>query len=225
MKRDNWQRLGRLLDNHGFISADFVADDPATRWFVCTHPESDVTSNLRFVFKPKMNVLTVHFGWNHQISRDFCLAALQADWPQGYAWLKEVGVICAPCLSLFNLADHLEWSLGGMPISDVAAVYENAETKLAEWLESRQWFCQDAKELLACYIADKAPFNWRGSNSAIRLALIAGLSNSINRSSADFDQCASDHFLLIETDMFGLGTAAGWISSLRARLSLSLGIS
>lgn len=217
MKQENWSRLGHLLEKHEFRPDPSCVHGSTAKWFVHAQPDAEVAVSLRFVFKPKMRVLTAHLGWSHGPARDFCLQALQADWPRGFAWLKEAGVFETPCLSLFNLADHLGWRLGGMPVGDVSAVCESAETRLGAWLESRQWIHQNAQALLACYIADHAPFNWRGSNSAIRLAQIAGLIRHLGVNIAEFDQCATNHAALIETDMFGLGGAVDWAARLRVR--------
>lgn len=96
MKRENWLRLGRVLERRGFVPDESCGHDGATRWFICVAPEAGVPTSLRFVFKPKMHVLTAHLGWPHGAAREFCLTALQADWPRGFAWLKEAGVNSAP---------------------------------------------------------------------------------------------------------------------------------
>lgn len=223
MKRESWLRLECMLERHGFLRDESRVEDAATKWFIRSSPDEDVTACLRFVFKPKMHVLTAHLGWSHKAVREFCLTALQSNWPQGFAWLKEAGVVDAPCLSLFNLADYMAWKLGGMSVGGDPAVYESAEIRLGEALEGTHWWQQDAQRLLAHYVNDQAPFDWRASNSAIRLAEIAGLSKVLGAGLAHFDRCASDHQALIETDMFGLGSASVWIASLRARLATSGG--
>lgn len=157
--------------------------------------------------------------WCHSASRDFCLAALEEDWPSGFAWLKEAGVIDAPCLLLFNLADYMGWKLGGIPVGSAPAVYESADVRSAEVLKQSQWMQQDSAGLLACYAEDRKPFGWRASNSAIRLAEVAALSSCVGSDTALFDRCASDHAAVIETDMFGMGTASGWLVALRSRLN------
>lgn len=220
MKTDNWRHLESMLGRYGFMSDSMPGSPEGARWFACTDPEDDaITTYLRFVFKPKMHVLTAHLGWRHRAVHDFCVTALEEDWPRGFAWLKDAGVINAPCLSLFNLADYMGWKLGGMPVGSAPAVYESAEVRLAEVLKQSQWMQQDSAGLLARYAEDRKPFGWRASNSAIRLAEVAGLSSCMGAGTALFDRCASDHAAAIETDMFGMGTASSWLFALRSRLA------
>lgn len=221
MKTDNWLDLARMLERYGFLPNSTPGRLDETRWFVGANSKDDaITTCLRFVFKPKMHVLTAHLGWRHSAARDFCLSALEKDWPRGFAWLKDAGVIDAPCLTMFNLADYMGWKLGGMPVGSAPAVYESAEVRLAEILEQGEWRHQDSAGLLTCYTDDRAPFSWQASNSAIRLAEVAGLSWSLGIDAALFDRCAQDHAAMIETDMFGLGKAASWTVALRTRLSI-----
>lgn len=220
MKADNWKNLEGMLDRRGFLPNATAGRSDETRWFVCVSPQDDaVTTCLRFVFKPKMHVLTAHVGWRHSAAREFCFEALEKDWPRGFAWLKDAGVIGAPCLSMFNLADYMGWKLGGMPVGSASSVYESAEVRLTEVLDQSQWGRQDSAGLLACYADDRLPFRWQASNSAIRLAEVAGLSWFLRADVALFDRCAREHAAVIETDMFSMGKASDWTGALRARLT------
>lgn len=219
MKNENWSHLESMLRGHGFWRMPAQQQDPLISWFACSVQDVDVTAYLRFVFKPKFRILTAHLGWRHEITHNFILTALESDWPRGFSWLSEAGVLDAPCLSLFNLADYLSWPLAGMPIGEPQSVYEEAEIRLSDAIERNGWTSTDAKTLLSHYVDDEAPFTWRSSNSAIRLAQIAGLCVSIDSNGEVFERSVVTHAALIETDMYGLGSAANWIAALRTRLA------
>lgn len=204
-----------MLEEHGFSRDLSQRKDSAIGWFVCATPGVEVATYLRFVFKPKLRVLTAHLGWRHEATHNFCLAALESDWPGGFSWLSDAGVLGAPCLSLFNLADHMGWPLAGVPIGEPRSI---SDMRLGEAIAKGNWVNVDAKALLALYIEDEKPFGWRSSNSAIRLAQIAGLCVNKGRDSEIFERCAVTHSALIDADMFGLGAASEWIAALRTRL-------
>jgi hypothetical protein len=222
MKQESWKRLERTLEPHGFYQDKSWQGDSATKWFVCAGSDDAVTACLRFVFKPKMHVLTVHLGWRHKAADAFSVTALENDWPKGFAWLKDAGVISAPCLSLFNLADHMGWVLGGMPVGGPLSAYESAVVRFGQVMGGSGWGQKDSRGVLACYVEDQMPFGWRSCNSAIRLAQVAGLCAALDEDGALFERCAAEHAALIDTDMFGLGSSANWIASLRSRLTRGL---
>lgn len=219
MKKEYWNQLEAMLKGHGFLRDPSQQQDLSIGWFVCAAPDTDVTTYLRFVFKPKLRTLSAHLGWRHDLTHHFCLTALKADWPRGFSWLSEAGVLGAPCLTLFNLADHMGWSLAGMPIGEPRSVYESAQMRLGDAIAGSGWMSTDARALLVRYVEDEKPFTWRSSNSAIRLAQVAGLCASMGSGSEAFEQCAAAHSALIEADMFSLGSAESWIAALRARLA------
>ena len=219
LKQSDWGPLLHMLEMHGFAPDRATGNDAGTRWYVREDIASGISTHIRIVFKQKLRVLAVHLGWNHSVARDFCLEAVKLDWPRGYAWLEDAGVLSAPCLSLFNLADQLKWCLGGRPISSMDAVSCNTRNSLSDWLQERSWSHSGPQALLGTYVADKAPFNWRGCNSALRLGQIAGLSMCLGRDAQDFDACAAMHISLIQADMFDLGLASEWISTLRVRMT------
>lgn len=218
MNKGNWTLLEAMLEKHSFKCFSAKQSSSLACWYVCDPLTSDVFSCLRFVYKPKLQVLTTHLGWHHKDSSDFCLTALKADWPEGFSWLTEAGVLDAPCLSLFNLAGHLSWPLGGMPLGDRENTYENAVIKLDECLSDSNWWRIDTEGLFFRYVEDAEPFRWRSCNSAIRLAQIAGLCALYGNRTEVFEQCASAYSVLIEADMCGLGRASTWIAALRERL-------
>lgn len=223
MKKDYWASLETMLKKHGFAPNPQGQRNSETAWFVGTSASGQaVTTHLRFIFKPKLQVLTVHIGWHHEAAHAFCLEALKNDWPAGLTWLSEVGLLQAPCLLLFNLANHMGWPLAGLPIGP-QAVYQSAELRFSDALSQAQWNSVGAESLLDCYVADRKPFGWRDTNSAIRLAQIAGLVKSLERDCAVFDRCAADHLALIQSDMFNLGSATSWVQSLRSRLNTHKG--
>lgn len=221
MKKEDWIQLEQVLKEIGFSRDLSQRKVSSIAWFVSAKAATEVTTYLRFVFKPKLRVLTAHLGWRHEASHNFCLEALESDWPSGFSWLSEVGILGGPCLSLFNLAEHMGWPLAGIPIDGLRSI---SAMQLRDAIVNDSWMSIDAKALLGRYVKDEKPFGWRSCNSAIRLAQIAGLCVSTKNSNEIFEQCAATHLTLIEADMFGLGSASGWIAALRNRLEGNQGV-
>lgn len=214
-----WRNLEYAVGRHGYVPLGVNAHDTATRWFVRPHRHEGLVACLRFVAKSKMRVFTVHLGWRHESAREFCLTALQQDWPRGYAWLSDAGVLQAPCLSLFNLAAFASWRLGGLPLERLTSEDRDAEISLDAALGEFRWGESSSRELLGIYAAGHGPFRWGTCNSAVRLGQIAGLCKVLTTGTELFDRCAADYASLVQTDMFGLGSGAEWIASLRRRLA------
>lgn len=219
MKNKQLDYLATILDELGFLQEQETNQDSSTSWFVSPSDDKQVRTYLRFIYKPKLSVLTMHIGWRHEPTHNFCMDVLESEWPRGYLWLSEAGVILAPCLTIFNLAEYMGWSLGGIQLNATTSIYKEEMGHLKDVIKGTDWGSMHVKSLLTLYIEDRKPFGWRASNSAIRLAQIAGLCLSTGENRRVFDQCALAHAALIESDMFALGTASSWIASLQKRLN------
>lgn len=214
-----WRNLEHAVGRHGYVPRMVNGRDTTTQWFVRSHRDEALVACIRFVAKQKMRVFTVHLGWRHETAHEFCLTALQQDWPRGYKWLRDAGVVQSPCLSLFNLAGFAQWRLGGVPFEHLMCAVQDAEISLDRALGEFRWGERNSRELLDTYVNGHEPFHWGACNSAVRLGQVAGLSSILASGTAVFDCCVADHSALIETDMFGLGSGAEWIAALRRRLA------
>lgn len=172
---------------------------------------------FRFTFKPKLRVLTAHVGWRHEAVHSFCLDAIKSAWHEGFAWLSEVGLIDAPCLQLFNLANYMGWPLAGVPVRESRQTYDNAFTHLGKTLSVEGWVRSNVESLLDIYISDHSPFGWRDGNAAIRIAEIAGLIHCLGRDMEILKRSSVNHLALIQADMFNLGSAEEWVTTLYSR--------
>lgn len=218
MKNDHWVSLESVLRKHGFCADSRAPHEPATSWFVGEPIGAEaLTTHLRFVFKPKLHVLTAHVGWRHEATHRFCMEALRVDWLAGFNWLSEAGLIQSPCLLLFNLSNYMEWPLAGLPVGGSDAVRESSEGRLANAMSRAQWNGVSAQWLLDHYLSDQSPFNWGNANAALRIAHIAGLVTTLKSDISLFDRCVAEHLSKIQADMFSLGSATTWIQALRSR--------
>jgi len=218
MKQKYWRLLTEFLEKRGFIIHDVRPPASTAIWFSSNQAnQSSLHTWLKFEYKPRLQVLTAHLGWSDPVVHEFCLDALKCDWPKGYEWLSEVGVIENPTLLLFNLASGCHWDLNGMPMNTETdfslALEQLANTGLLKPVSS--------EDLLDLLLADSKPFAWSESNSAIRIAQIAGLVKKRRLDLSVLDECALSHLALIQADMFGLGSADLWIRSLRSRVMCS----
>jgi len=218
MKKEYWAHLETMLKEHGFSRVPSQQQGTSIRWFGCAATGADVTAYLRFDSKPTSRILTVHLGWRHDAAYDFFLEALKADWPRGFSWLSEVGVLDAPCVCQFFLGSYMRPAYG-ISFREPQSFYEEV-SRFGELIARSDWGNLNAKGLLARYVTDEKPFGWLSSCScAIRLALIAGLcANKVGGSEEVFDRCAKTYSKLIEADMASLGTGSSWIAALRTRL-------
>jgi hypothetical protein len=218
MKKEYWAYLEAMLKKHGFLSVPSQQQGTSVRWFDCAATGADVTAYLQFISKPTFRILEVHLGWHHDATYDFFLAALKADWPRGFTWLSEVGVLDAPCVCLFNLGGYMRWPGHAISFREPQSFYETV-THFGDVISKSDWGNVNEKGLLARYVENEKPFGWLSSCScAIRLAHIAGLCASNVGDEEVFDRCAKTYSALIEAHMFSLGTASSWIAALRTRL-------
>ena len=217
MKRQRWASLEAMLAEHGFVKS-FVEDEKLqTIWFSAKSTQDDsFTTNLRFAYKSKLQVLTMYVGWNQTATRRFVIRALKEAWPSGLEWISETGLLHTPAMLLFNLADQMGWRFAGMPVGGDDLDFEKTLVQLNEVSVIDKCRLESIQSLLYCYLDDIKPFSWRNSNSAIRVAEIAGLLHSLGADFSCFDLAVRERINLIDGDMFGLGSAEPWTKSLRA---------
>ena len=194
---------------------------PATKrlpdhfWFESQN-HGGVHSYLHFVSKPRIKLFTVHVGWTHNEAHALERQLLRQNWSAGYAWLDRVHVLSAPCMLTFNLADHLKWRAGGISFKTEEQLQGSIDALIASDALAKLKLIKEPSELLAMYLGDERPFNWRSSNAALRSFAIASLTQllGINKDSV---QARVQGFLpLIQSDMFELGDSEKIIANLFA---------
>ena len=217
MKRQRWIALEAMLQRHGFIKS-FVEDEQLrTIWFSAKSTEgNNLSINFRFAFKSKVEVLTMHVGWTQPDTRQFVHRALEKSWPSGLEWISETGLLHTPAMLLFNLAESMKWVLAGMSVRGDDFEFERQISVLNSLLEIQNFRAENPELLLNRYLADISPFRWRNSNSAIRIAEVAGLVCFLKFGSDRFDVAVKEWLTLINSDMFGLGDALTWTDALRS---------
>ena len=207
------------MARHGYVKS-FVEDEKLqTIWFSTKSTQDySLTTNLRFAYKSKLQVLTMYVGWTQADTRRFVLRALKEAWPSGLEWILETGLLHTPAMLLFNLADQMGWRFAGMPSGGNDIDFERVLVELSDRLVIEKIRLESSQSLLDCYLGDGKPFGWRSSNSAIRAAEIAGLLHSLGGDIDCFDSAVKGRINLIAADMFGLGSAEDWNKSLRAMI-------
>jgi len=218
MNSEYWAFLSDVLSRNRFIHKENSVNSSAERWYEYLNVDQDeVKTVLKLSYKQNLRVIAVQIGWRHEESHKFCLDMLKMDWPEGYNWLLDVGVISAPCLNLFNLSSYMGWILGGIPVFDNIEKLKEEE-RFSNLLEREHWQITNSNILFSRYVADVKPFTWNACNSAIRVAEVAALSRLIG-SPKDFDDCVLRYQPLIEADMYSLGSYNRWISGLKAKVN------
>lgn len=183
----------------------------APLWF-CLEGQRGVHSFVRFDYAKRARSASFSVGWRHDGVHEFCMRVLKNDWREGYDWLCCSGVIDLPCFNSFRVGDGMGWPLGELPIDDNL---EHEIDRLCSMITANGWHLGGVNDLLSIYGDDKAPFRWISGNAALRLAEIAGICLDIEGGFDVFERCAIEYGALIQADMFNMGDASDWISSLR----------
>lgn len=209
-----------VLGSHGFTRTAEPAGRGAPAWFVHQNMEGGVLACLRIDYAPRLRAVSVGLGWRHEGAHQFCIEALGKAWPRGFDWLNNSGVLGFPCLMSFNLGDFMGWSASTLPVdSEFTGALEYELSRLCAQGHDRRWYSLSVQNLLEIYVKDQRPFHWRASNSALRLGEIAGLCSVLRSGDQLFEDSAARHEALIQSDMFQMGNAVSWISSIRAMIN------
>ena len=215
-----FEQLDKILQKYEFEESFSLKENGQyTKWFTRKNQQSDLVETcLRFEYKRYTQVISIHVGWHHQQSHNFCVDALKVNWPEGFTWLEKIGFINWPCLLMHNLGGFLDFPLYGIDVKDRVLNSSHINVFIEKVLDSSDFMFIDTRALLTRYIQDNQPFSWQLPNSAIRIALTAGLIKSLRADTRIFDECANTHIQLIQRDMFQMGDAADWIKNLSSKM-------
>jgi hypothetical protein len=209
------------LSKVGFDKLSPPGSSPENHWFVSNQVDEGVSAYLHLVYKPKLKVFTVHSGWKNSFSHAFAVDSIRQMWVPGYDWLTRVKVITAPCMVMFNVADHMNWISGGLDCKKELPEFQSQASALLDGLVSQKVrSLVTPSQLLDCYLHDDHPFHWKNCNSALRIAEIAGLVKLLGVRENEALDRAKEFSALINADMFDLGKGDNWISNLFERIHI-----
>ncbi len=202
-----------VLEGEGFTVIRHHGKNDVGTWYARGVFGVPLETLVRLAYKAKLNVVTLHIGWRNAEVHAFCVKQLQSAWPEGHVWLQEIGLVSAPCMTQFNLADVAGLGAGALWLN---ADRESQLLVLRRALRDRELVDCSLSELLARYLADRKPFSWAATNAAIRAVEIAGIIRQLGLPSArsHFSEVIGNHREQIAHDMYGRGVPDAWIEAL-----------